>query len=167
MKFTRSDPDYSSHLLWRDICLEGRYAVVGPSALTGLVAKGLLERANNIVVMTAASGQYSVIVANVNRVDLRDSSMDQNPYVAVYDHAASSASGGYLDHGDWQGRSDPVDSMLLAGIAASGISAYYPLGHVPPTPNGALGDLAVGSQNAAFWAAFRALRGGSSGPGEP
>ena len=166
MKFTRSDPEYPSHIRWRDVCCEDHYAVVPPSELRGLMADGLLDKANNVVVMSAASGPYTVVVANVNRVDLPASSVDQNPYIAVYDHAASSASGGYLHHGDWDGRSDTIDPMLMAGIAVSGISAYYPIGHVPLGMNGALSDLAVNSQNTAFWVAFRELRRGSIEPGD-
>ena len=157
MKFTRYDPPYASYNRWTGISLEGNYHVVKPDALTGLMPDTLLNKTNSVVVLASASGQFSVYVANLNRVDFPDNAVDQHPYIAVFDHSVSAASGGFVDHGDWDGRTDYPGNNFFDAISASGITAHYPLEQMPNSTSGTLDELNTSSQKAAFWQAFSAL----------
>ncbi len=157
-KFTREDPSYNSHMQWGALCKEGTYVTVAPSALSGLVSDGLLSKANSVLVMASASGSTSVYVANINRVDMPASAIDQEPYIAAFDHGASAASGGYVHHGNWKGRTDVLGQLLYDAVSASGITACFPLREMPASSSGVLQDLPVDSQHAAFWASVLGLK---------
>lgn len=158
MKFTRLDPSYTTYNQWTGIAREGTYQVVAPSTLSGLIPDPLLSKSNSVLVMASASGAYSVFVANLNRVDVADNAIDQHPYIAVFNHSASAASGGFVDHGDWDGRTDYPGTGFFDVISASGMDTYYPLRQMPTSTSGALESLGANSQNAAFWRALSGLR---------
>jgi hypothetical protein len=128
--------------------------------LPEMVPQNLLAKINSVVAMASASGgsQYSVFVVNLNRVDPPASAIDQQPYIAVFDHSASAASGGFLHHGTWPGRTDLPGQYFFDAIAASGITAYVPMGQMPAAPSGLLSDLSQSSQGAAFNAALMGLQ---------
>lgn len=108
--------------------------------------------------MASGSLPASVFVANLNRVDKPASAIYQEPYILAFDHSASAANGGFVHHGDWQGRTTHPDEGFFAAIAASGIQAHYPLQEMPTAGSGYIDDVAVDSQKAAFWTALSALR---------
>lgn len=160
MKFSRHDPPYDAYQQWSSICSEMTWKKVSPDVLSGVVpASPLLNKAHSVLVMASASGNYSVFVANINRVDTAASAVDQEPYIAVFDHSASSASGGFVHHGSWRGRTTLPGKAFFDGISASGIQTYFPLSENPIGASGHLNELTIDSQNTAFWAAFSGLRG--------
>lgn len=159
MKFSRHDPSYDAYGTWRDISPEGRWKKVSPSRLSGIVpASPLLNKANSVLVMASASANFSVFVANIIRVDMRASALDQEPYIAVFDHSASAASGGFVHHGNWSGRTTLPGKEFFDGLSASGIQAHFPLADMPPSSSGRLDELKVDSQKAAFWTSLSALQ---------
>jgi hypothetical protein len=107
--------------------------------------------------MASGSPQASVFVTNLNRVDIPDSAVDQQPYIITFSHNDSTASGGFVHHGDWAGRTDKPGRSFFDAISASGIQAYYPLKEMPITASGCLADLEVDSQKEAFWKALSLL----------
>jgi len=161
MEFSRHDPTYGAYDSWRNLCQEGIWKTVAPSTLNGLIPDSLLSKANSVLVMASGSLLVSVFVTNINRLDAPASAIDQEPYIAAFDHSASAASGGFVHHGQWLNRTTRPDKSFFDAIAASGIQAYYPLAEMPTVASGHLGDLKIDSQNAAFWAAFSSLRGSS------
>jgi len=139
MRFSRYDPPYNSYAQWSQICQEGCWVRVAPSALSGLLPDAVLNKANSLMVMASGSPPASVFVANINRVDIPGgSALDQEPYIAAFDHSASAASGGFLHHGQWDNRTTYPDAGFFAAIAASGIQAYYPISEVPTAASGYL-----------------------------
>ena len=158
IKFSRYDPPYDSYARWNGVCLEGVWKKVKPSLLNSLIPSGLLNKTNSVFVMASASSQVSAFVANLNRVDMPANAVDQEPYIAVFDHSASTASGGFVHHGNWRGRTSKPDEGFFKAIAASGIQAYYPLEEMPAAASGYIEDLKVDSQNQAFWNAFSLLK---------
>jgi hypothetical protein len=86
--------------------------------------------------MASASANVSVFVANINRVDKPASALDQEPFIAVFDHSAYAASGGFVHHGDWPRRTTLPGKQFFDGISASGIQAYYPLAEMPTASSG-------------------------------
>jgi len=158
MKFSRQDPPYGTYLAWHSICREGTWIKVAPDRLAGILpASPLLQKANSVMVMASASGTVSVYVANINRVDMPASAVDQEPYIVAFDHSASAASGGFVHHGNWPGRTTLPGSTFFQALSASGIQAYYPLAEIPTAASGNLVELRVDSQKAAFWASLSAL----------
>jgi hypothetical protein len=91
-------------------------------------------------------------------VDIPASAVDQEPYILAFDHSASSASGGFVHHGNWTGRTTLPGEEFFNAIAASGIQAHYPLQAMPTAGSGQIDDLTVDSQKQAFWIALSALR---------
>ncbi len=158
MKFTRYDPSYDSYPRWQALSTEGSFHVVAPSAVAGLLPNGLIAKSNSILVMASGSANVSVFVANINRVDMPASAIDQQPYIVAFDHSASAASGGFIDHGDWANRTDRPGSDFFKLISASGIAAYYPLATMPSAASGPLDELHIDSQKSAFWKTLSALQ---------
>jgi hypothetical protein len=159
MKFSRQDPSYGTYDKWREICPEGPWKNVSPDVLHAIIpASLLLSKTNSVLIMASGSATSSVFVANMNRVDAPASAIDQEPYIAVFDHSASAASGGFVHHGDWPNRTTLPGEGFFDGISASGIQAYYPLAQMPTAGSGHLNELKVDSQNAAFWTALSELR---------
>lgn len=157
MKFSRYNPPYSSYIRWKQVNPEGSWHIVSPSALSGLIPHTLLSKANSVLVMASASPQVSAFVANINRIDRPARAVDQEPYIAVFDHTESSASGGFIHHGNWQGRTHRPEPDFFDAISASGITVHYPLKELPESGSGLLNDLDVDSQNEAFWAALSGI----------
>ncbi len=80
-----------------------------------------------------------------------------NTRIVAFDHRAQAASGGFVEHGAWDGRTERPSSAFFDLIAASGIMSYYPLAEEPVAPSGNLKDLSVDSHRDAFWTAVRSL----------
>ena len=151
MKFTRYDLPYDSYNKWKETCPEGSYRTVAPDLLENLLPHDLLSKTNSVVVMASGSPHASAFVANLNRVDVPDHAVDQQPYIVTYSHDDSSASGGFIHHGNWPGRTERPGKQFFDGISASGIQAFYPLSQMPISASGNLADLEVDSQKEAFW----------------
>jgi hypothetical protein len=158
MKFSRYDRPYSDYSSWASLCAEGTWRRTTPDVLPNSFPKALLGKTNSVLLMAAGSGLASVFVVNLNRVDFSASAVDQEPYIAVFDHSAPSASGGFVHHGSWVGRTDVPDSAFFDAVSASGIQAYYPLSQMPMSASGQLEELPISSQKEAFWTALRLLR---------
>lgn len=156
MKFTRHDLPYDSYGTWKALCDEGTFQRVSPSALSDLLPESLLAKANSVLVMASGISLISVYVTNLNRVDKTE--IDQHPYIIAFDHNASTTSGGFIDHGKWDNRSNKHSKDFFDLVAASGITAYYPLAEMPSATSGLLDDLKIDSQRNAFWTSFSALK---------
>ena len=144
--------------MWSGLAPEGTYRNVPLSAMSGLLPQSLLAKANSILLLASGSGNRSWFVANINRVDTRVSAIDQQPYVVEFDHNALSAHGGFIDHGNWSGRTTKQSQDFFNHIAASGTGTCYPLPEMPTIASGLLDDLQTSSQHAAFGNAFSALQ---------
>jgi hypothetical protein len=160
MRFKKYSPGYDSYNTFTRLCKEGTWQVLNqPNQLSGIIPEDLLKKAHSIVLMSAASSpQQSVFVANINRVDKPASAVDQEPFIAVFDHSSTTASGGFVHHGNWPGRTDKPGPAFLTAIAASGINTHFPLSEMPTSGSGLLNELKVDSQNQAFWTALSALK---------
>jgi hypothetical protein len=74
--------------------------------------------------MCSGSPYTSTFIANLHRVDAPAKTIDQEPYIVAFDHAASTASAGFVHHGEWQRRTTLPDQAFFDAIAASGTQAY-------------------------------------------
>jgi hypothetical protein len=157
MKFNRCDRPYEEYATWSGICPEGSYKTVSPDRFEGLLPEELLSKTHSVLVIASGSPQASVFVANLNRVDSAASAVDQEPYIVAFNHAASAASGGFVHHGNWSGRTTLPGETFFAAITASGIQAYYPLQEMPIAGSGSIDDLDIDSQKEAFWICVKSL----------
>ena len=123
-----------------------------------ILPEGLLSKTNSVFAMASGSPSATVFMANLNRVDTSASAIDQEPYIVVFDHDDSAASGGFVHHGPWEGRTTSPDEGFFAAITASGIQAHYPLQEMPTASSGNIDDLCVDSQGAAWWTALSSLQ---------
>ncbi len=158
MRFSEYHVSYDLYETWKEICPEGRWRTAEPALLDGLIPSDLLNKTNSVFVMGSASAHGSVFLANLNRVDMAGSAIDQQPFVVAFNHAGSTATGGFVHHGDWPGRTTKPGEDFFKATAASGIQAYYPLEEMPTAASGKLEDLKVASQNEAWWNTLSLLR---------
>ena len=155
-KFSRHDPaSYGDLGKWSSICPEGEYRVVPPEKLSGLLPNAFLQKINSALVIASASASppATVFLANTNRIDRPSKSIDQEPYLAVFFHSASAASGGFVHHGGWSGRTTKMENDFIEAVHSSGIDVRYPLEEMPPFNSGPIDTLKVNSQHEAYWTA--------------
>ena len=159
MRFSRLDPPYGEYTRLSALCPENRFSVVPPDRLTGLFSDSLLNKVNSVMLMASGSGNFTTFVANMNRVDMPASAVDQEPYIVVFDHSASTASGCFVHHGSWPGRTTQMPERFSRMISASGIQAHYPLETMPCASSGSLDELQTlpQSQREAWWAALSGI----------
>ncbi len=158
MKLDRFDLSYESRKQWGHLCPEDVWRNIEVGKLNGLLPSDLLAKSNSVFVMCSGSPQATAYVANLNRVDFSDQAIDQEPYIIIFDHVQSTASGGFVHHGNWDRRTIKPGAGFFDAVSASGIQAHYPLAEIPTSSSGYMKDLQVSSQKDAFWNAFSLLR---------
>ncbi len=156
MKFYPHALPYEKYEDFVKICPINEYRVIEPTILPNGLPTKLLYKCNNAVLMASGSQLHHVVfVANLSRVETK--ALDQNPYIIWFDHERHVTTGGFIHHGDWEGRTIALESSFLAAIESSGIMAHYPYSEIPATLAGKLSDLTINSHNKAFWNAVRAI----------
>jgi hypothetical protein len=159
MKYSRYDPPFTSYDQWKSICSEGTWRVISPTQLDVLLPDGILNKTNSIFIISSGSTDgSSVFVANLNRIDKPYRAIDQTPFIAAFDHSGSIARGGFIQHGNWRGRTTYPGDEFFNIISASGIQAYYPLTEMPISGSGINAELHVDSQHQAFWTSVDLLK---------
>ena len=157
MKFDRFDPTYESYQRWSALCPESKYQTLKPDALSGLLPDDLLGKVHHAIIIASGTEQGTVYVANLRRVDKPDSALDQTPYIAAFDHQQLQASGGFVHHGSWSGRTERPGEGFFRIVEASGITAYFPLEADPTLASGSIDQLDSSSDKEAFWISLSAL----------
>lgn len=89
-------------------------------------------------------------MANGNRVDSYDNSVDQMPFGLVFIGDGPIPSGCLIQHGDWDNRTTKPPTEFWDLVNASGTNSYYPLSELPSASSGKITDLSINSQHAAF-----------------
>lgn len=158
MKFSEYDVPYSVYGDFSEFAAEGTYRTLPASTISGYIPNALWNKINTVTLMASASGQYSYYVANLHRVHLDDSAIDQQPLIIEFDHRDSATHAGFIDHGDWPGRTMPFGQDFADHISTSGTGAPSEISEMPSAEAGALNDLRSQSQHEAFRTAFSALQ---------
>ena len=158
MKFSTYAGTYADYQEWREICAEGHWKRLSPSALRGRLPDDLLDKTNAAFVLSSASPAVSAFVVNINRVEPSASAIDQEAYVITFDHSASAVEGYFVHHGLWPGRTIRPGSSFFEAVTASGIEHYYPYQHMPPGSSGVLSDLVAHPKAAGWWKSMKDLR---------
>ncbi len=156
MQFHPFALSYEKYSDFVTVCPPNEYVVMEPVGLPSGLPAPFLYKCNNAVVMASGSqGLHTVYVANCSRVD--GTMLDQNPYIIWFDHEKHITTGGFIDHGNWPGRTVAIGDDFLGAIEASGIAARYPYSERPPALKGMLKDLMIDSHNKAFWNAVKII----------
>ena len=142
MKFCDWHPEYADWEWLRNLCPPGQYCKVESDKFARQNPSGLQAKLLESVVMTADSGATSVVCVNHFRLDRNE--VDQHPWVGVFDHKNKMATGGFLEHGNWKGRTQELTVKYGKDVAASGIANY--VSYDVPASSGFLTDL-KGSSN--------------------
>lgn len=136
---------------WQTECPELTYRVVHENH-PDFIPTGLASKFNSSFL--AASGcrieinnEYRDIYIGIcigNRVD--KGFIDEQPYVSAFDKISNERLfDGYLQHGNWIGRTSPLTPWQLEAITASGILAHLSLERMPEFPSGNLTELSNSS----------------------
>ncbi len=129
------------------------YKVIGPKdfpSYTPATLRSKFDSATRIV--SGSETEQTLVVYNFFRLD--KSNVDEHPFGYIVVSGSQAVSGSFLEHGDWDGRTTPVDPAFAAHISSSGLGGFF-LG-CPPDGRlaGPISEL-TGS-NAAAFAQFKA-----------
>jgi hypothetical protein len=89
-----------------------------------MFAEDLLAKTNAVLVLSPDAGGAVTYIADFLRVDPPASAIDQEPFALTFNHAASSASGYFVHHGSWPGRTVYAESAFFDAVAGSSIEHY-------------------------------------------
>jgi len=94
-------------------------------------------------------------MVNLHRMDENAGALDQQP-LAIAEHNGKLISG-FVQHGNWDGRTVQPAGDFAAAIEGSGILNYYPFVGMPQKESGDIRELEPHSQREAFWNSARLI----------
>lgn len=138
----------------RKICPLNEYRVIRPDELKPLklLSDALLDKMDSVLLACSGSSEdRACYMLNGNRVDFKDSAIDQMPFAFFCSGSTPLTSGSLTQHGDWSNRSDKTPPLeFWEQISSSGIGQCFPLQEMPTSPSGSIIDLKIKSQLDAF-----------------
>jgi len=119
--------------------------------------------ASALVIATPTSTGGTYLVFSAHRLDRPRSEIDIQPFALIVHSTGPAASGVYVQHGSWDGRTRRPPAAFWDEVSSSGIGSYFLT--EPPTGvrEGTLAQLPKGDQGA-FDAAVRYIRSRIDGP---
>ena len=108
-----------------------------------------------IAAPTSSGGTY--VVFNALRVDPRDRAVDQEPFAIIVHSTGAAASGMFLHHGDWEGRTEHPSREFWSQVDDSGIGNFFLANPPSGLSSGTLDQLSDGHREA-FESAISYLR---------
>lgn len=102
---------------------------------------GLVNKCNSFI--GAASGsQDGMLYSFVGIRPDKGNVVDEHPFVFYYDYNDPSKNfGGIIHHGEWDGRTVPLEPGQIASMSASGLTAEFTYKSIPPNSSGSLEEL--------------------------
>ena len=138
------------------ICPVNEFRILTSSQYPTDLPEDLTKKFNQAVMAVSASNSSVVCVINGIRVDKKE--LDEHPFVIAFDLENKKSFAGFIDHGNWEGRTTPISKEMKMHIDASGSNKYFPLKHMPQSSSGTLDDLFKTSQSASFVAIVEVLK---------
>lgn len=165
MEFSAYDRPYQEFSLWEGFCPPGEWCRLPASAFSGIFADDLLAKTNGVLLLSSDAGDVVTYVADILRIDVPASAIDQEPFILGFDHSVSSAFGYFIHHGGWDGRSINPGSTFFDAVEASGIDHYYPYSFIPPGKSGPMSDIRAHPEADLFWQEMKRVRQKFPNPG--
>jgi hypothetical protein len=104
---------------------------------------GLVEKCNSFI-LAASGSSAGMLYSFVGLRPDKGNVVDEHPFVFYYDYTDSSKNfGGIIHHGDWPGRTVPLEPWQVTAMSASGLTANFTYKSIPPRSSGSLDDLRV------------------------
>jgi hypothetical protein len=128
------------------------YSVIPQEKIPSVFPESFRSKLDHAVVMGSgdASGRIYLVI-NAQRVDIKASAIDQEPFGIVFDNGNPGQSGVFVHHGSWSGRTESsISPEFWEHVAASGVGNYYPPPSLPSGTSGQLNDLGTTSNIEAF-----------------
>lgn len=90
--------------------------------------------------------------------------LDQEPFLLAVlpDNSLSLASGMYIHHGNWTGRTRPLPAHVASAFLGTPVASFYPLPDAPPHTYGPISELVHSPWEQAFKLGLKRLAGESS-----
>jgi len=131
------------------ICDPGEYRVLNQDCIPSIIPEGLRGKCCEAVVVASTCDAGVVICINLQRIDIKDKSIDQMPFalIAVSNMAASSC---LLHHANYEERTTRPDESFWQMVDASGIEQYVQIPESPPNKQGPLTELRGSSHEKGF-----------------
>jgi hypothetical protein len=106
-----------------------------------IINNGLVSNCNSFIMCASGSTAgmlYSLVGIRPDKGDV----IDEHPFVFYYDYYDSSNNfGGIIHHGDWEGRTVPLERWQKQALDASGLTASFSYKSIPSGGSGSLEDL--------------------------
>jgi hypothetical protein len=151
-KFTCLSTSGQEFAAWNGLCPQETFSVRRPSELPAYFSSGLLPKIDSVVLVHSGS-LFMVLFNRVHRQEI-----DQQPFAFIFPSGSPALSGGFLDHGNWSGRTMEMTREFAQAIVTSGIGNCWPFSGLPEKPTGHVSEL-----NPTFHAAFQHLASYVSG----
>ena len=160
MKVTRYTIIKEDYNKLRELCPLNTYRVFDPDQIPISLPPELLDKSFKAVVVGSGDMYNAVYMINLLRVDR--SAVDQQPLIIAY-HSGDEGidlTGGFIQHGDWEGRTIYPSTAFFQAIESSGIKEHYPYVGVPEKDHGNIVELTPDSHRHAFWYGIKMIKVG-------
>ncbi len=157
--YTWFDTSQESRGTWEALCPPGEYRVIHPNSVPPLIPRALTAKADSVLMVASGSPEGQIVfMANINRVDSGDQTIDQEPFGIVFHTNTPAPSGILLHHGKWEGRTTQPPAEFWRALQLSGIGNCYPFRDLPKGSAGPITDLTIPSHHKAFGALVSRLK---------
>jgi hypothetical protein len=137
--------------VWEEICPVGEYRVIGADQVPEVIPKALVDKGHSFFIMASGSTDGAAYyMVNVNRLDAKDRAIDQEPFGLAFIGSDPVASGCFIHHGTWEGRTRKVPQGFFEAVSASGLATCYSVTSIPQQSSGRIEELQIESQETAF-----------------
>ncbi len=144
--FSISSGDYQK---LQEVCPVNTYRVIKGAELPLQLPPSLASKVVSAVIVGSGAGMDTVYMVNLYRRDVKAGAIDQQP-LAIAEHTGKLISG-FIQHGNWAGRTVQPSGDFGAAIEGSGILNCYPFVGMPQKESGDIRELEPDSQRQAFW----------------
>ena len=132
-----------------DVARPSGWRIVPSKELPSLFPPSLRAKIDSAVVVsapTSSGGTY--LVYSANRVDRKAAQIDIQPFGLIVHSSGPGSSGVFLQHGNWDGRSESPPSGFWEGVDSSGIGDYFLANPPQGLREGTLDQLTKGHRGA-------------------
>ncbi|MCK4860077.1 MAG: hypothetical protein KAS87_05925 [Candidatus Omnitrophica bacterium] len=140
----------------QELCPLNTYKACNPDEFLSILPKGIVDKSIKMVVVGSGSGLNMVYMINCLRLDQKDCAIDQQPFIIAC--SGEDLTAGFIQHGDWPGRTIHPPPSFFTAITSSGIMEHYPYIGIPDNSQGNFDELMPASHREAFWTGIKMIK---------